>query len=64
MRSCAIADPFEPTGDCDGSTNMECFSCGQPACGSCTRVVPYFRYGNKRLCTDCIAEWLRLKRIS
>lgn len=34
----------------------KCFACGEPVCENCSRVVPYYDYGRKRICNDCFIE--------
>jgi hypothetical protein len=33
-----------------------CFACGLSVCRNCSAVIPYLRYGRKRLCNNCRAE--------
>jgi len=42
---------------CEGGTNCECFSCGQPVCKHCSKKIKYFNYGIKRLCDGCLDEY-------
>jgi hypothetical protein len=42
--------------ECEGQCNTECFRCGLPACKRCTSVVPYLRFGKKRICNNCMRE--------
>lgn len=51
MGDCKTADP-----GCHGTTRAKCFYCGEHVCTNpgCSRVMPYRRYGRKRLCLDCV----------
>ena len=35
---------------------FECFVCGEPVCGRCSRVVDYLTYGKQRVCDNCRGE--------
>lgn len=39
----------------DGA-DKECFACGEPVCENCSQVVPYYDYGRKRICFNCMKE--------
>ena len=41
---------------CEGACDTECYSCGQPVCKSCSIVVPYYQYRNKRIGVCCFRE--------
>lgn len=34
----------------------KCFACGESVCENCSRVVPYYDYGRKRICNECFKE--------
>lgn len=42
--------------DCEGQTECECFRCGLPVCRGCSVVIPYLRYGHKRIGLNCLDE--------
>ena len=34
----------------------ECFACGLPVCGRCSKLVEYLHYGKQRICDNCRVE--------
>ena len=42
--------------ECEVVTGKVCFGCGSAACGACSDIVHYLKYGKKRLCNDCQEE--------
>lgn len=32
---------------------FECFACGLPVCGRCSKSIEYLDYGKQRLCDNC-----------
>ena len=31
----------------------ECFACGLPVCGRCSKITKYLGYGEQRICDKC-----------
>ena len=52
---CPLADSTK----CEGQTNMKCFACGQPICGSCSRKVIWHNFGVRRVGLDCLRDDIR-----
>ena len=45
-----------PTGantDKTKQARFECFACGLPVCGRCSKVIEYMNYGKQRICDKC-----------
>lgn len=51
MSECHICDR-----GCEGQTGKMCFSCGLPSCGTCSLVLNYYEFGDKRICNNCITS--------
>ncbi len=34
----------------------ECFVCGLPVCGRCSKLIDYLNYGKQRICDNCREE--------
>lgn len=43
-----------------GRAHAKCFRCGGHVCSDffCSRIIKYYNYGRKRLCIDCIEEYI------
>ena len=35
---------------------FECYACGQPVCGRCSKNIEYLNYGKQRICDNCREE--------
>jgi len=44
---CAVND------DRRKQARFECYACGLPVCGRCSKVIDYLSYGKQRICDDC-----------
>jgi hypothetical protein len=38
---------------------FNCYSCGLPVCGKCSKVVKYMSFGRQRICDNCREEQAR-----
>jgi len=47
---CAIND------DRRKEARFECFACGLPVCGRCSKIRQYLHYGKQRICDNCQQE--------
>ncbi len=44
---------YAPNDDKRKQAHYECFKCGLPVCGRCSKLIDYLDYGKQRICDNC-----------
>jgi hypothetical protein len=58
-ETCSVVDQFclYPANiEFRAGTTIRCFACGQPVCRNCSLMAPWYPFGTKRICHNCLRE--------
>jgi hypothetical protein len=54
-NACSVVDAFcLAIPAMDGTTRARCFACGDKVCVNCSLVLPWLKFGRKRICHNCL----------